>query len=94
MWLNDESIPDFMRPDKSNVLLTQKAIDGIYYIEARETARKNMTTGTLSKVVMYAFHTNQNLLYHVEGQFHWIGEPKFMDAMIKKSKDIILKDIS
>jgi hypothetical protein len=94
MWLNDEDMPDFMRPDKSNVVLTQKAINGIYYVDAKEAARKSMTTGILSSVIMYAFHTNQNLLYHVEGKFYWIGEPKFMAAMNKKSKDIILKDIS
>ena len=94
MWLNDEAMPDFMRPDKSNVVLTQLSVDGIYYVEAREAARKRMTTSILSNVIMYAFHSNQNLVYYVDGQFFWLGEPKFMAAMNKKSKDIILKDIS
>jgi hypothetical protein len=93
MWINNEEIPDFMRPDLSNVVLTQLNINGIYYIEAREAARKNMTTSILSNVIMYAFHTNQNLVYHVSGQFYWIGEPKFMVEMSKKSKEIILKEI-
>jgi uncharacterized cysteine cluster protein YcgN (CxxCxxCC family) len=93
MWINNEEIPDFMRPDLSNVVLTQLNINGIYYIEAREAARKSMTTSILSNVIMYAFHTNQNLVYHVSGQFYWIGEPKFMVEMNKKSKEIILKEI-
>lgn len=93
MWLNDESIPDFMRPDLSNVVLTKLNINGIEYIESREAARKSMTTSILSNVIMYAFHTNQNLVYHVNGQYFWLGAPDFMNEMNKKSKEIILKEI-
>jgi hypothetical protein len=93
MWINNLEIPDFMRPDLSNVVLTQLNINGIYYIEAREAARKSMSTSILSNLIMYAFHTNQNLVYHVNGQFYWIGEPRFMTEMNKKSKEIILKEI-
>lgn len=91
MWLNDESIPDFMRPDKSNVVLTQLSFNNIYYIDAREAARKSMTTTVLSNLLMYALHSKQNLVYYVDGQCYWYGEPDFMKIMNRRSKEIFLK---
>jgi hypothetical protein len=93
MWLNDESIPDFMRPDISHVVLTQMAVDGIYYIESREAARKTMTASTLSNVIMFAYRTNQNILYFLDNQVHWIGETNFKKAMQRSAKKISIKEI-
>ena len=93
MWINDESMPDFMRPDKSNVVLTQKAFGDIFYIDAREAARKSMTTTVLSNLIAYAFHTNQNLVYYVAGRCYWLGGEQFMKIMNQRSKDIPIKAI-
>ena len=86
-------MPDFMRPDISNVVLTQLVINGIYYIDAREAARKSMTTTTLSNLIMYAIHSNQNLLYYVAGQCYWFGEPEFIELMNIRANEAKLKEL-
>jgi uncharacterized cysteine cluster protein YcgN (CxxCxxCC family) len=93
MWLNDDGMPDFMRPDKSNVVLTQKSFDNVFYIHAKEAARKSMTTTVLSNLIMYALHTQQNLVYYVSGQCYWYGDPEFTKIMARRSKDIQIKAI-
>ena len=93
MWINNESIPDYMRPDLSHVVLTQSIIEGIYYIESKEAARKTMTAGTLANVIMFAYKTNQNIQYFVDGQVHWMGEPRFVKAMERRERSNQIKEI-
>ena len=93
MWLNDESIPDFMRPDIAHVVLTQKSINDTYYVEAREAARKTMTAATLANVIMFAYQSKQNILYFVDGKRRWMGEPKFDQAMKRIDNTISIKEI-
>jgi len=81
MWLNDISIPDFMRPDISKVVLTKRSVDNFDYIEAEEAARKIMSAETLANVINFAVQTKQNLVYRVSGRLRWFGDPEFINFM-------------
>ena len=84
IWLMDESIPDFMRPDLSNVVLTKRAVGNFEFVEAEEAARKVLTAEILANVIDFAVHSNQNLVYRVSGKLRWIGSSEFVQFMNKQ----------
>lgn len=83
MWLDNKDIPDWMRPDKSKVILTEKFYKGISYIQMAETGKK-VDSSILANVIQYAFLNGKNLEYNVEGKAHHIGSPEFMKLVIEE----------
>lgn len=83
MWLDDPKIPDWMRPDKSGVILTEKSHGGQSYIQMVETGKKVDST-VLARVIQYSFLHGKNLEFTVAGDTYHLGSPEFMRLALEK----------
>jgi hypothetical protein len=81
VWLADDkqAIPEWMKPDEVNAILTQRTngdIEHIELVEAGETLRSEV----LSWAILYALNNNLNLKYQINGGWNQIGSPEFLKA--------------
>lgn len=80
LWLTSESMPEWMRPDKSKVILTHKVEQGVPYVYAMETSTK-MDSAILSWIVQSCFNNNWNLRYTVDFGNNYLGSKEFVNLM-------------
>lgn len=78
-WLTDTTIPEWMAPRLSNVILTRRVIKDIPYYTAHETVER-MDTKTLSWLVHWALRKGKNLSYTIDGSSNLIGSDEFLAA--------------
>lgn len=77
LWLTDDRLPEWMKPDKSDVILVKVITDKHEFVEAYEAGSK-MDSTVLNRLLQYAMHHNLNLLYQVGGGWNAIGTPEFL----------------
>lgn len=82
-WINDESAPDDMRPDKLNIIAVIREKLGFTYIDAVATSGNELSVEELSRLIMHVMKTKQNLIwrqnaYDQYSQAFFIGSPEFM----------------
>jgi hypothetical protein len=77
LWLTDDRLPSWMKPDKSDVILVKVQTDRHEFVEAYEAGSKIDST-ILNRLLQYAMHHNLNLLYQVGGGWNAIGTPEFL----------------
>ena len=77
-WLTNQQLdfPEWMRPDLSNVIVTEKLREGITYLEVKETGRE-ISAVVLNWLVQEVLRLQKNLLYSLSGQFYKIGSVEF-----------------
>lgn len=80
MWLTSNAIPNWMRPDKCGVILTQRSEKGIPYVHATETDRK-MDSAVLSWVIQACFNNGWNLRYTIDHGNNYLGSKEFAEVM-------------
>jgi len=80
VWLDDQDIPEWMKPSLSNVLITQRTIRGIKYLEVFETGQK-IDSSALSWLIQYCLSKKINVKYQVGGGWNWVGSSEFSDAL-------------
>lgn len=79
-WLADETIPEWLKPSKSNVILSYGSIAGEQYVDASETGAK-MDSSVLSWLLLnYINGKYKNVSYRINGAVHRVGTPNFMNA--------------
>jgi hypothetical protein len=89
LWLKDNSIPGWLKPNECNVILTRKEINGISYIEATETNNKKIDSSVLSWLILNVLNTEDNLKYEVAGGIYWVGSKIFCNAMAEPEQKTI-----
>ena len=81
MWKKTPSMPEWMKPNKSDVLLTQNSItfDGVeyHYINLKE-GYNNIRGDVLNYVLRTCMQYNINLNYEVNGAWYWQGNETWM----------------
>lgn len=83
LWRTNTSVPEWMKPSECGVVLTEKTIDGIPYIEATELGIK-MDSSVLTWIfTKYADDTFKNIKFQVGGGWNWMGSREFVDAISK-----------
>lgn len=82
VWLNNKDIPDYMRPDMSGIILTDKVFKNLPYIQMVETGRKVDST-ILAQVIQYSFLNGKNIEYMVDGVTYHLGSADFMTMLTK-----------
>lgn len=82
VWLDNKDIPDYMRPDKSGVILTEKSFANIDYMQMVETGRK-VDSSILAKVLTYAFATGKNIEFVVDNETYHLGSNDFMKLVME-----------
>lgn len=75
-WLVDDSYPEWMRPDRSHIIVTRRAKDGVEWIEAQEAGRF-IEAPILNWLILLRASTGFNLRYQVHGAWNWIGDNAF-----------------
>lgn len=84
-WLLDESIPDWMKPSISNVVMTHKphpTDDSLSYYDVMEHSKK-IDSVVLNWVIRWALANGKNIIYEVEGKLYTIGNQKFLETIEK-----------
>ena len=77
-WLKDNTLPVWMRPDRSGVLVVHENKKGIEYYNAIETD-KPMAANVLNWLIQFAIINQCNLQYMVNGGINRIGTQQFME---------------
>lgn len=86
VWLDNKDIPDYMRPDKCGVILTEKTLNNISYIQMVETGKKVDST-ILAQVIQYSFMNGKNIEFVVDGNTFHLGSTEFMNLVAQNLKD-------
>lgn len=84
-WLTNQEIPEWMKPSLSNILMSQRTIDGIEYLEVMET-NKSMSASALLWLIQYALSKQINMYFMVEGGWNHMGSDKFIASIKGKNK--------
>ena len=81
MWLKDEEqqIPEWMKPDEANAILTWRNVKKVQFIELIE-AGENMRAEVLRWAIQYALNNKLNIHYQVNSGWNKIGDPEFLEA--------------
>lgn len=80
LWLKDTDIPEWLKPELTNVIIDEDSVNGIPYIRAVE-AGSTMSSDVLTWLIKYVKVNNKNLYWEVSGGKHWIGTREFQAAM-------------
>lgn len=79
-WLTEKEIPEWMKPEYSNVILSGKQKNGISFVLATE-AGGDMRVEVLNWLLNFMIDKKVNLMYQVKGGWNWIGSPEFVNYM-------------
>lgn len=78
-WLRNPQIPQWMRPDTANAIITLRYINKTQYLEIRETGTK-----LDSKVLNWFFRqfiqgNITNMAWQIDGGWFWAGSPEWCE---------------
>ena len=85
LWLTDENIPYWMKPDQINAILSFREENGIGYIDVQEAGEK-LRVEVLNWLIMFALNKKANLQYRINGGVNRIGVPEFTASMQSSPK--------
>lgn len=83
-WIEDENIPEWMKPSEVDAIVDYRNINGIPYINIKE-AGSVLSSKVLTWVIKYALTNKANLYWEVNGGKNWIGSPEFVKAIESKN---------
>jgi hypothetical protein len=75
-WMTNKDFPEWMRPDISNVIVTERIREGIEYFEVKETG-KEISSIVLNWLIQEVIRIQKNLIYRLNGQVYKIGNDEF-----------------
>ena len=87
-WMSNIDIPDWLKPDQSNVIINYAIIEGVPFIRLIE-AGQTLSSKALSWVLKYALSQQLNLAWAIDEELHWIGSMEFhllMESDLPKGK--------
>jgi hypothetical protein len=79
VWLKEDTLPLWMRPDKSKAIVTEREVEGIKYWDVSECG-ETISADMLSWLVMYTIDNQTNLQWRVKSGPLKIGQKDFLDA--------------
>jgi len=84
VWLINEEIPSWMKPNLSKTIMTYRTSKlGLSYMDIVECGAK-LDSSVLSWVIKYCFNKNINLMYQIDGGKNYIGSSDFVKEMTNK----------
>lgn len=78
VWLKEDTLPLWMRPDKSKVIVTEREVEGIGYWDASECG-ETLTSDVLSWLIMHTIDNQINFQWRVKNGACKIGQPDFLE---------------
>ena len=84
-WLTNPEIPEWMKPNKSNVIIVEETVNGTTFLTVKETGVK-LDSAVLSWLIT-AYQEGKiiNTRYELNGGWNFIGTPEFTSLMSGKS---------
>jgi hypothetical protein len=82
-WLKNKEIPEWLKPERSNVIIDVRHVGSINYLNLVE-AGEVLPSNVLSWAILYAMQNGLNLRWEVNGSLNWIGSPEFLEEMNKQ----------
>jgi len=79
VWLKEDTLPLWMRPDKSKAIVTEREVEGIKYWDVSECG-ETISADMLSWLIMYTIDNQTNLQWRVKSGPLKIGQKDFLDA--------------
>ncbi len=79
-WLEDENVPDFMKPEISNCILDYREKNNIKYLRL-VSCEIPYTAEILSSCIEYAKKNNVNLFWSLNGKNYYFGSTEFEKEM-------------
>jgi hypothetical protein len=83
-WLTDLTIPEWLHPKNSGVIILKKNVDNIHYLQAVEAGKK-LSVETLNWLILKFINDRINILYEISGGKNWLGSKEFIQ-LIKDKK--------
>lgn len=81
VWLDNEDIPAWMRPDLANGIMTRRRANGIDYVDLHEVSDQRISATTLSWYVAWAIPRFENVKWTIQGGWRAVGSPEFLAAL-------------
>lgn len=81
-YLADENVPEWMRPDRSGVVMVEREKDGIRWVEVTECG-KPMAAPILNWIVHNLIGKGVNVRYQLSGGWNYFGAREFCEHMAK-----------
>jgi len=79
-WLTNLDIPEWLKPEISNVILDTRIYEGHLCLNLRE-AGSVISSRVLNWFIQYVLKNQLNAVWQVEGGQYWMGSPDFVNAM-------------
>ena len=80
-WKKDPNIPEWMKPDVVNAIISPRNVKGVNYFEIIEAGSK-LQPEVLNWVIFNLILKRYNVRYQISGGWNNIGSPEFMDLFI------------
>jgi len=81
-WLLNTDIPEWMKPEQINAIISFKEVEKISYVSLIE-AGEPLDSKVLSWLFKYVLEHNFNFVWQIAGGINWIGSPEFTEAFSK-----------
>ena len=83
-WLSNLDIPEWMKPNQVDAILSKRNEDGIPYISLSE-AGSVVSSRVLSWLLTYCLANSINVYWEVESGSNWLGSSEFVEKMNLKN---------
>ena len=84
-WLQNLSVPEWLYPKTSGIILTRRKKDNISYLQAKEAGKK-LSVEALNWLVLQNLHKGLNICYQINEGWNYIGSQEFIDLFNKENQ--------
>ena len=78
-WLTNLEIPNWVKPNMSDVIITKRKIETHDYWDVIECGKK-MDSSVLNWLMLHAINNSTNMVYRVDGGMNFLGTTEFIEA--------------
>ena len=72
VWLAEDFMPMWMRPDVAKVIIVRRQFDDGEWLCIHEAGQK-LDSAVLSWILIWALNNKENVRYQIDGSWHWIA---------------------
>jgi hypothetical protein len=87
-WIEDDSLPAWIKPSISGVIIMTKEVDGIPFVQMTSGIHPP-TVETLSWFFTWAKSKYENVYWTLGTAFYYLGSQEFCDAIAKNPQNVL-----
>jgi len=89
-WLINSDIPEYLKPEKSKVLIKPTSEKNIFYWNVVECGQK-IDSVYLNWIIQHCINNKINLKYEVNGGHYYLGDTDFMQKISEPEIEVLDK---